>query len=150
MTGERRPVQWLTYLLIAANLAMFGVELARGASAVSPDPKIIIDLGANYAPLTLTGQWWRLVTSMFLHFGVIHIGMNMLCLYQARATEDIFGRVGYAAIYFSSGLLGSVASLARAWSSPPAPRARSSASTAPSSRSSWSAAPGSIPPPGRG
>ena len=99
--------------MIAANVAAFGVELAFGASAWAPDARVIVALGANFSPLTLGGQPWRLLSSMFLHFGLIHLGMNMICLYQARVVEQIFGRLGYTAIYFASGLLGSVASIAR-------------------------------------
>jgi rhomboid protease GluP len=111
--AERRAQPWITYVLIAANVAMFGVELAAGASAITPTPQQMIDLGGNFAPLTLHGEWWRIVSSMFLHYGAIHIGMNMICLYQARVVEQLYGKLGYAAIYLVAGLLGGVASLAR-------------------------------------
>ena len=111
--ADRRAQPWLTYVLIAANVAMFAVELAAGASAVTPTPQKMIELGGNFAPLTLHGEWWRLLSSMFLHYGVIHIGMNMICLYQARVVEQLYGKLGYVAIYLVAGLLGGVASLAR-------------------------------------
>ena len=111
--ADRRDKPWVTYVLIAANVAMFGVELAAGASAISPTPQQMIDLGGNFAPVTLHGEWWRIVSSMFLHYGAIHIGMNMICLYQARVVEQLYGKLGYVAIYLVAGLLGGVASLAR-------------------------------------
>jgi rhomboid protease GluP len=110
----RQPTTWITYALIAANLVMFGVELAAGADAMNPDSKVMLRLGADYGPLTLGGQWWRLVSSMFLHFGVLHLGMNMLVLYQGRIVEVIYGRAGFVAIYLAAGLLGGIASLAHA------------------------------------
>lgn len=108
----RRPVPWVTYLLIAANLAVFAWELASGADPVSPSPHKIVQLGGDFAPLTLGGQWWRIGASMFLHYGVIHVGMNMIVLWQARFVELLYGRVAFAVLYLASGLVGAVASLA--------------------------------------
>jgi rhomboid protease GluP len=49
---------------------------------------------------------------MFLHYGVIHIGMNMIVLYQGRIVETVYGRAGFAALYLAAGLVGGIASLA--------------------------------------
>jgi rhomboid protease GluP len=48
---------------------------------------------------------------MFLHFGIVHIALNMVCLYQARVVEQLFGHLGFIAIYLLAGLGGGVASL---------------------------------------
>jgi rhomboid protease GluP len=109
--SEARSQPWVLYALIAANVAMFGVELAAGASPVAPSARQMIELGASYPPLTLEGEWWRLGSSMFLHFGILHLAMNMLCLYQARAVEPLFGRLGFLVIYLVAGLGGGIASL---------------------------------------
>ena len=108
----RRPVPWVTYLLIAANLAVFAWEIAAGADPVAPSPQKIAQLGGDFAPLTLDGQWWRIGASMFLHYGVLHVGMNMLVLWQARFVELLYGRVGFLVLYLVSGLVGALASLA--------------------------------------
>lgn len=108
---ERLAKPWVTYALIAANLAMFAFELSRGFSLTSPTPLQIAELGGSYPPLTLGGQWWRLGSSMFLHFGALHVGLNMLCLYQARVAEQVFGRLGFLAIYLVAGLGGGIATL---------------------------------------
>jgi rhomboid protease GluP len=114
--GEPPPADswksWATYGLIAANVAMFAVELMSGASLTGPDPQQMLALGADFAPLTCNGQAWRLVTAMFLHYGVVHIGMNMACLYQVRVVERMIGRAEFLAVYFASGLLGGLASIA--------------------------------------
>jgi len=103
---------WVIWVLIALNVAMFAVELASGVDAVQPHAPELLRLGANYAPKTLGHhEWWRLITSMFLHYGVIHIGMNMLCLWQARAVETVFGHASFAVIYVASGLIGGIASI---------------------------------------
>lgn len=107
--GRDRP--WIVYALIAANVAVFVVEIARGLDPIRPDVPGMVELGASYPPLTLGGEWWRLGSSMFLHFGILHLAMNMLCLYQVRAVELVFGRVGFFAIYLLAGLGGGIAIL---------------------------------------
>jgi rhomboid protease GluP len=103
---------WVTYGLLAANFAMFAFELAEGASLSGPTPQEMIALGGDFAPLTRNGEPWRLVTAMFLHYGAIHIGMNMVCLYQIRIVERMLGRAEFLALYFAAGLVGGLASLA--------------------------------------
>ena len=100
---------WITIALIAANAIAFAWELASGADAMSPTPGKLVELGGNLPALTLGGQWWRLGSAMFLHAGVLHIGMNMFCLWQARIAEAAFGRAAYATIYVVSGLIGGIA-----------------------------------------
>jgi rhomboid protease GluP len=101
----------VSYGLIAANLAMFAFELVRGAGLMGPSPQAMIALGGNFAPLTCDGEPWRLLTAMFLHYGLIHIGMNMVCLYQIRFVERMLGRAEFLALYFAAGLVGGLASL---------------------------------------
>jgi rhomboid protease GluP len=102
----------VTYGLIAANVAVFALELAGGAGLGGPEPEEMIALGADFGPLTCGGQPWRLVTAMFLHFGVIHLVMNMVCLYQVGIVERLLGRAQYLALYVAAGLVGGLASLA--------------------------------------
>jgi rhomboid protease GluP len=98
--------------LIAASALVFAVMVLRGVSAVSPTPQQAIEFGADFGPLTLGGQWWRLVTSMFVHFGFIHLGLNMWCLWNlGRAAERLLGRFSYLFAYFASGIFGSIASV---------------------------------------
>jgi rhomboid protease GluP len=102
---------WATYGLIAANVVAFAVELAVSGQLSGPDLEAMVSLGANFGPLTAGGQPWRLVTSMFLHFGVVHLGMNMLCLYQVRVVERLLGRASFLGLYLVSGLMGSIVSV---------------------------------------
>ena len=107
------PRPWITIALIAANLIVFALEIAKGADPVSPTAQSMIDLGGNFPPLTLGGEWWRIGSAMFLHIGLLHIGLNMLCLWQGRVVEALFGRAGFAAIYLTAGLIGGIATAGR-------------------------------------
>ncbi|HKT48522.1 MAG TPA: rhomboid family intramembrane serine protease, partial [Candidatus Acidoferrales bacterium] len=61
--------------------------------------------------LSLSGEWWRLVTAMFLHGGIIHIGFNMMVLYQiGPAVEELYGSARYLFIYLVTGVAGFVLS----------------------------------------
>jgi membrane associated rhomboid family serine protease/Flp pilus assembly protein TadD len=102
----------VTIALIAANALVFAAMVLRGVSPTLPTPDQAIAFGADVGRLTLNGQWWRLVTSMFVHFGFIHLGLNMWCLWNlGRAAEALMGRFSYLLAYFVSGIFGSIASV---------------------------------------
>lgn len=107
------PRVFVTHLIIAANVAVFVLMILTGPGAIfSPTAAQMIRFGAGYGPYTTNGQSWRLFTEMFVHFGIIHIGMNMYCLWMAGPfVERLFGNFPYLVIYLFSGLLGSVLSL---------------------------------------
>ena len=109
----RSPASFpVTIALIAACVLVFVIMVLRGVSAFNPTPQQAIAFGADFGPLTLNGQWWRLVTSMFVHFGLIHIGLNMWCLWNlGRAAESLLGRFSYILAYLASGIFGSIASV---------------------------------------
>ena len=107
------PRVWVTPAIIAINVAVFLAMVASGVHYMSPDRQDLIQWGANYGPLTLDGQLWRLLTSMFLHIGVIHLAFNMYILWGVgRFVERLTGNTGFLILYFASGLAGS---LARVW-----------------------------------
>jgi rhomboid protease GluP len=102
----------VTIGLIAASVLVFVVMVLRGVSAINPTPQQAIAFGADFGPYTLGGQWWRLFTSMFVHFGFIHLGLNMWCLWNlGRAAERLLGRFSYLLAYLASGIFGSIASV---------------------------------------
>jgi rhomboid protease GluP len=77
------------------------------------DMQILVDMGALFGPLTvLKGEWWRLLSAMFLHGGMTHLLMNMVSLYLVgRGAEMYFDTKSYLSIYFFSGILGGLVSL---------------------------------------
>ena len=106
------PRAWCTPALVAANVAVFAIMVASGVSILSPRLDSMIAWGANYAPKTQDGQWWRLLTCTFLHFGILHLAVNMYALWSAgHFVERLLGSTGFLIMYLLSGLAGSLASL---------------------------------------
>ena len=103
----------VTTALIADNTLVFLAMVASGISFTQPTPLDVFNWGGDYGPATVGAhQWWRLLTSCFLHFGINHIGFNMYVLYQIGPFIEItFGRVRYLILYFIAGLAGSVTSI---------------------------------------
>lgn len=103
---------WVTTAVIAANVVVFARMALDGAGILSPNTDVILRWGSNFGPLTMSGQWWRLFTATFIHFGVLHLALNMWALYGAGdLCERLFGRARFAALYVFAGLAGSVGSL---------------------------------------
>jgi rhomboid protease GluP len=99
---------FFTYFFIAVQLAMFVLLELNGGSK---DPQTLIEFGAKYNPLIIEGEWWRLVTPIFLHIGMLHLLMNTLALYYlGTAVEKIYGRSRFVFVYMVSGIAGSFAS----------------------------------------
>ena len=102
----------LTHILFGANVAIFLAMALAGGSLLDFTGEVMVHFGANFGPYTLSGQWWRLVTYMFLHGGLMHIAFNMWCLWELGALcESLYGRWTYAAIYLITGVAGGVASV---------------------------------------
>jgi membrane associated rhomboid family serine protease/Flp pilus assembly protein TadD len=103
----------LTHVIFGANIAVYlAMSLAAGSPMDFPG-RITVHFGANYGPYTLSGEWWRLFTYMFLHGGPMHIFFNMWCLWDlGQLCESLYGRWTYAAIYVISGIAGGLASVA--------------------------------------
>ena len=108
--GSGRTV---TQILAGINVAVFIAMAMAGLSVTEgPSTQQLLSWGANAGPLTLSGQWWRLVTYMFVHGGIFHIGFNMWCLWDLGALcESLYGPWTYLALYFISGIAGGLASV---------------------------------------
>jgi membrane associated rhomboid family serine protease len=120
-----------TRLLVIANVAVYLLELLTG-SGINGNSGWIFQHGALVIngryfghqlgafppgyPLGTVGlehgEWWRLITAAFLHYGPIHLGMNMLALWWlGQPVEAALGRTRYLLIYFTAGLAGSTGAL---------------------------------------
>lgn len=102
----------VTLAIIALNAAIFLFEGIKGAGWMAGDANVLLELGGNLATATAAGQWWRLLSAMFLHAGLLHVALNMWALWDAgRVAERLFGRLPYAALYLAAGVLGGIASI---------------------------------------
>jgi membrane associated rhomboid family serine protease len=118
-SGGTRPYP-VTIALIALNVGVFLVELAIGGSIDGTNNKIY-EYGALIARGVYpdgslggvaNGEWWRLISSAFLHYGFIHLGLNMLALYWfGPLLERMLGSLRFALLYLASGLAGSAGAL---------------------------------------
>ncbi|KRL83697.1 rhomboid family integral membrane protein [Ligilactobacillus apodemi DSM 16634 = JCM 16172] len=96
--------------MITINLLVFiGMTLSGGSENVAN----LIRWGAKYNPLIIQGEWWRLVTPMFIHIGLEHLALNMLTLYfLGIQLEQLFGKWRYLVLYLVSGIGGNIFSFA--------------------------------------
>ncbi|MGC2170272.1 MAG: rhomboid family intramembrane serine protease [Candidatus Sulfotelmatobacter sp.] len=109
----------LTQVFFGINVAVFlGMVLASAnpAAFLSPLQEFagmeLVQWGANVGPLTISGEWWRLLTCVFVHGGLLHIGFNMWCLWDLGAlSESLYGRWTFGVLYLICGLGASLASV---------------------------------------
>jgi membrane associated rhomboid family serine protease len=119
-TSLSRYGPYVTFALIGVNVAVYLLELLMGGQLNGTGNWIYehgvlvsraIDSSGQVVGVS-EGEWWRLITSAFLHYGVLHLGMNMLVLwFIGPALEDYFGHARYALVYFVSGLAGAAGAL---------------------------------------
>jgi membrane associated rhomboid family serine protease len=102
---DRAPA---TFILIGLNVIAFLVEIASGAGGISGSTsKLLVDFGL-FGPFVAEGEWYRLITSGFLHAGIFHILFNMFALYViGQLLEPALGTPRFLALYFASLLAGS-------------------------------------------
>lgn len=99
---------WLIYL----NVAVFILMVMNGVGFFLPSIDSMLTWGANFKPLTLEGQSWRIFTSFFIHFGIIHLLFNMYALiYIGTFLEPYLGKARFLSAYILAGIIGSVTSL---------------------------------------
>ncbi len=110
----------LVHILIYANLILFtltvlhGTVIGLGMSAIfSPPTQLLVHWGAQYWPLVLNnGEWWRCLTYAYTHGGIIHLGFNMMVLYQVGPLlESEIGWTRLMTLYTFSALIATLAGL---------------------------------------
>jgi rhomboid protease GluP len=114
---RRRRSFWVTapatYVLVGINVAVFVLMLLRHVSGLSPTPEQLMQWGANNAGSVLVqGAWWRIVTAMFVHVGILHLATNMWCLWNlGLLAEPLMGSFGVVAVYVLTGAAGNLLSV---------------------------------------
>ena len=102
---------WITAILIAINVGLYGWQVLSGVDATSPTTADAIRWGADFSPMTFLEQPQRLFSSMFFHFGLIHLMLNMWALYIfGSVAEQMLGRFYFIGLYLLAGLMGSLLS----------------------------------------
>lgn len=109
---SRQPRLPATAALVLANGVVFAAMLWAGAGLWHAPNDVQLAWGANFAPATQAGEWWRLASAMFLHFGLLHLAVNLLALVESgRFVERFYGSYRFLALYFFAGLSGNLLSL---------------------------------------
>lgn len=109
----RRPVR-ATYALLAVIGVVFLGQLILAPFPGDADP--IIEFGAKVNALIAAGEWWRLITPIFVHGSVLHFAFNAYALYNlGREIETFYGWARFVGLFFFAGVYGTVASI---WFSP--------------------------------
>jgi rhomboid protease GluP len=111
-----RPAR-ATQAIIVGNLVYFAMVWIAGrpidpiAALLGSDLSVLVNFGANSGRLVADGEIWRLIASMFLHSGVLHLGLNLLSLFfLGRNVEAFYGPWAFLFVFLVSGLGGSIAS----------------------------------------
>jgi rhomboid protease GluP len=106
-----------TYALVAVNCLVFLIMTARGVSPMSPTSEQLLRFGADHAGAVLQyGEWWRIVTAMFVHVGILHLATNMWCLWNlGLLAEPLMGSAGVLAVYILTGAAGNLLSTLYNW-----------------------------------
>lgn len=103
---------FITPILLDLNVLVYLVMFLSGLGFISFSGSDLILWGANYKPLTVDGQWWRLLTNMFLHGGIMHLLANMYgFLFVGIFLEPLLGKWKYLGVYLVTCIVASINSL---------------------------------------
>jgi len=103
---------YVTYGIIAINVIVFILMAIDGAGIFEANGFSQVKWGSNYTPLTLSGDWWRLITCVFIHFGIFHLAMNTYAFYMAGVyLEPMLGKAKFILAYLCTGVFASLASI---------------------------------------
>jgi len=109
MIGNKQPI---TTTLVGMNVAVYVAMALTGVSPLAPTIPQLLKWGANWGPLSLGAEPWRMLASNYVHGGIIHIALNMWCLWNlGLLAERVFDPWTYVLTYTFCGLAGSLASL---------------------------------------
>jgi len=98
--------------LVAINISVYIAMVINGGSPFEFSGDVLIRWGANYGPLTISGEYWRLVTAGFVHGGILHIAFNMWCLWSlCQLAERLFGSLITVGVYLLTGVAGALLSI---------------------------------------
>jgi rhomboid protease GluP len=102
-----------TYVLLGINIAVYVWMVVAGVDPLTPSPEALITFGATYPPYVIAGhEWFRIVTAMFVHVGLVHLALNMWCLWNlGMIGEPLLGAFGTCSVYVLTGAAGNLLSV---------------------------------------
>lgn len=107
------PRAWITPILVLLNVAMFAAMAVSARRLGGFDLVTVLSWGGNLGTMTVNGQWWRLVTALFVHLNLLHLVLNLWVLWNVgRLAERLYGMGAFLFLYFASGVLGNLTSIA--------------------------------------
>lgn len=102
----------VTPIIIIICIALFTIMALKGLGFLIPNIDLLLNWGANLRVKTVDGEWWRLITCNFLHFGILHLLINMFVLfYIGVILEPIIGKVKFLTSFLVTGIAASVVSV---------------------------------------
>lgn len=103
---------WATPVILDINILVSLLMILSGVGIIEPQGRELLSWGANLGSLTTNGEWWRLLTSVFVHAGIIHLVYNMVALiFIGPFIETAIGNLKFMAIYLLTGIIASYISL---------------------------------------
>ncbi len=106
----KKPI--LSYILIGINVAVYAVLMVLAGFDTGVYGDLLLRYGAKINGNIVAGEYWRLITAMFLHGGFVHLLLNSVSLNAiGTITENVYGRKRFIVIYFAAGILGNLSSL---------------------------------------
>lgn len=112
LTGSSGSESYMVYLLVAVNIAVYLFGLASPVETAGMGSSTLPLLyGAKVNELILDGQWWRLITPMFLHSGFLHVALSSWALlFFGPQVEIVYGSLAFCMLYFLGGFCGNILS----------------------------------------
>jgi rhomboid protease GluP len=116
VTGEKIGFGWndhgMTFFLLAVNVLVFLAMIVRGIDVSDPSVNDILKMGGNVKFNVTGGEWWRLVTNIFIHIGILPFIVNLVGIYFiGLMVEAILGKLKFLIAYLTTGVLASLASI---------------------------------------
>lgn len=112
---RRWPSAPATWTLLGINCAVYVVMVLARVNPITPDVHDLMRFGGESADnILIQGEWWRIVTAMFVHGGFLHLALNMWCLWNlSMLAEPLMGSFGVIAVYLLTGAAGDLLSTFR-------------------------------------
>ncbi len=114
LLARATPRVFVTQVLVVLNVLVYAAMVVSGVDPINPTIPELIEWGANFGPaVMLQGEWWRMLSSVFVHIGALHLAVNMWALWNlGQFCERLYGNLTFALVYLVAGVGGALGSIA--------------------------------------